>query len=62
MLEYLYLYKMIVIRLLLTAEIPRGVFCEWSEAEVTENPGWKFELLRKMILVSVNNVSDIWRM
>ena len=24
--------------LLFTADIPRGVFCEWSKAEVTENP------------------------
>ena len=26
--------------LLFTGDIPRGVFCEWSKAEVTENPGW----------------------
>ena len=26
--------------LLFTADIPRGVFCEWSKAEVTENPSW----------------------
>ena len=25
-------------RLLFTGNIPRGVFCEWSAAEVTENP------------------------
>ena len=25
-------------KLLFTADIPRDVFCEWSKAEVTENP------------------------
>ena len=47
--------------LLFTGHIPRGVFCEWSAAEVTENPRIAAGSGRVLsCLVAVEKMPPVW--